>query len=723
MGGSSRRTGFAGLIAAVLVVPSGPAGLHAQAPAYPETPGSSVVDDYHGTSVPDPYRWLEDTWSEETLDWVAAQNAVTFDYLGRLRDRATLERRLTELTDYERFGVPFEEGGLYFFTRNDGLKNQSVYWVQDGPDGEARVLLDPNTLSDEGTVAVAGVAPSPDGRRLAYAIATGGSDWREFKVREIATGRDLDDHVQWGKFTGMSWTDDGAGFLYARYPEPEGENALLGSNTNHQVFYHRLGTPQSGDVRVFAWPEQPNWIVQAEITDDGRYAIAYAGSGSAGGRRVFYKDLGDPVAPRLDAPTRTLIDDEESNFGVIGSDGSVLFAVTDRDAARQRLVAVDLERPAEADWTTIVPESEHLLQSASMVGGRFVTRYLVDAKSEVRIFARDGTELGTIPLPDPIGTVSQISGDDERSEMFLSFQSFLRPAGVYRYDVDTGGLTPFRVPEVAFDPERFETRQLFYTSKDGTRVPMFVTHRKDVALDGSNPTYLYAYGGFNISLTPSFNVSNAMWLEAGGVYAQPNLRGGGEYGEEWHRAGTRERKQNVFDDFIAAAEHLIEEGYTSPEKLSIGGGSNGGLLVGAVMTQRPELFAVAHPAVGVMDMLRYHQFTIGWAWADDYGRSDDPEAFEYLRAYSPLHNLYPATCYPATLVTTADHDDRVVPGHSFKFAATLQAAQGCDNPTLIRIETDAGHGAGTPTSKAIQQAADILAFRAHHLGMVLTIIP
>jgi prolyl oligopeptidase len=684
---------------------------------YPETRKVDVVDDYHGTKVPDPYRWLEDTDAPETKAWIAAQNEVTFAHLGAIPERERIRERLTRLWDYPKYGLPFREGGLYFSTKNDGLQNQPVLYVQPSLNAEPRVLLDPNTLSADGTVALSGLAVSHDARYLAYATSSGGSDWQELYVREIATGRDLEDHVRWAKFSGISWTRDGRGFFYSRYPEPAEGEQLLQQNHDHKLYYHVVGTPQSEDRLIYERPDQPEWGFNAQVTEDGRYALIYVWHGTDPKNRLYYIDLGDPARPDLSSPVVKLLDDFDAAYTVVGNQGPVLYVQTDLDAPRQRIIAIDLRDPAREEWRTVVPESEDVLQAATIVGGKLVTLYLKDAASRVRFYTLEGEPAGELQLPG-LGSVAGLTGKPDSPELFYAFTSFLYPTTIFRYDVATGTNEVFRAPQLeGFDPAQYETKQVFYTSKDGTRVPMFITHRKGIRLDGTNPTYLYGYGGFNVSLTPAFSITNLAWLEMGGVYAQPNLRGGGEYGEEWHLAGTKERKQNVFDDFIAAAEYLIREGYTSPAKLAIGGGSNGGLLVGAAMTQRPDLFAVAHPAVGVMDMLRFHKFTIGWAWVSDYGSSDDPDGFRYLYAYSPLHNLKPGTCYPATLVTTADHDDRVVPGHSFKFAARLQEVQSCEKPVLIRVETRAGHGAGKPTSKQIEEAADVLAFRVRHLGM------
>jgi prolyl oligopeptidase len=711
---TSLRAPFLATTVAALIAPLLAGSVAAQADGpdldYPQTRSVDVVEDYHGTPVADPYRWLEDSDGADVGAWVEAQNGVSFAYLGSLPYRERIEERLTELWDYERYGTPWKDGGRYFFFKNDGLQNQSVLYVQESLQGEPRVLIDPNAMSEDGTVALAGTWVSPDGRHLAYALNTSGSDWREFRIRDIASGEDLDDHVEWAKFTGASWTEDSRGFLYARYPAPEeGTDRLTEANSDQMIYYHRTGTPQAEDVLVHADPEHPRWLFGADITEDGRFLLLSVRDGSSSQNRLWVSDLGDPLKPRFDAPLMRVMDDNDARYSVVHNAGPVLYVRTDLDAPRGRLVAVDLRKPGRHLWETVIPESEDLLEDVSVVGGKFVAHYLHDAHSRVSLFELDGSPAGELEFPT-IGSVGGLNGEEDEPELFYSFSSFLYPTTIFRHDLSSGETEIFQAPDVDFEPSEYVTRQVFYDSKDGTRVPMFITHRADLSMDGQNPAYLYGYGVFNISLRPGFSLQNLVWLEMGGVYAQPTLRGGGEYGEEWHQAGTKERKQNVFDDFIAAAEYLIDEGYTSSDRLAIGGGSNGGLLVGAAMTQRPDLFAVALPAVGVMDMLRFHQFTIGWAWVSDYGSSDDPEGFGYLHAYSPLHNLEEGVCYPATMVTTADHDDRVVPAHSFKFAATLQAAQGCANPAIIRIETKAGHGAGKPTSKVIEEAADRWAF-------------
>ncbi len=680
----------------------------AQQPTPPRTKTGPQVDEYHGERIGDPYRWLEDVDAADTKAWVEAQNKVTFAFLERIPERAALRERLTKLWNYERFSAPFRKGGRYFFFKNDGLQNQAVLYQQATLAASPGVLLDPNTLSADGTVALATIEMSEDGRYMAYALAASGSDWNEVKVREVATGKDQSDHLRWIKFSGLSWSHDGRGFFYSRYPEPTGDS-LTGVNRFHKLYYHALGTDQSRDVLVYERPDQPDWGVDGNVTDDGRSLILTLWLGTDRRNRVYYMDLGTGAQPNLKAKAVPLLDAFDAGYNFIGNDGAVFYFWTDRDAPRGRLIAVDTRQPDPARWRTVIAQEQDVLQGVQLIHNTLVASYLHDAHSRVRLVALDGKAVGDVPFPT-IGSVGQITGERKDDEMFYTFTSFLYPTTVFRYDFAAARSEVFKAPKLDFDPTRYETKQVFYPSKDGTRVPMFITHRKGLVLDGSNPTYLYGYGGFNISLTPSFSVGNLVWLELGGVYAQPSLRGGAEYGEEWHEAGMLGKKQNVFDDFIAAAEYLIREKYTSSARLAIGGGSNGGLLVGAVMNQRPELFAAALPAVGVMDMLRFHKFTIGWAWVTEYGSADSAAQYPFLRAYSPLHNLKAGTAYPATMVTTADHDDRVVPGHSFKYAAALQAAQGGAAPVLIRVDVKAGHGAGKPTTKIIEEQADRWAF-------------
>ncbi|HEY9736245.1 MAG TPA: prolyl oligopeptidase family serine peptidase [Trichocoleus sp.] len=678
---------------------------------YPESPQVDQVDVYHGVEVADPYRWLENPQSEESQRWIEAQNELTLGYLENLPGRDRITERLTELWNYERYSIPFKQGGRYFYFKNDGLQNQSVLYTQTSLEAEPKVLLDPNLLSEDGTVALGGMAVSENGQYLAYGLSTAGSDWVEWKVRDIETATDLDDHLKWIKFSGASWTHDHQGFFYSRYDEPDEATRLESVNYYQKLFYHRVGTPQSEDVLIYERPDHKEWGFSGGVTEDGRYLIISVWLGTDPRNLVFYKDLKQP-----DSPVIELISEFEAEFSFADNEGTTFWFRTDLEAPRGRLIAIDITSPDRANWREIIPEAAETLESIGILNHQLVLDYLKDAYTTIRIFDLQGQFIREVALPG-IGSAGGFDGKREDTETFYSFTSFTTPNTIYRYDMVTGESTLFRQPQVAFDPDQYTTTQVFYTSKDGTRVPMFITHKKDIALDGNNPTLLYGYGGFSISLTPAFSVSNLVWMEMGGIYAVPNLRGGGEYGEEWHLAGTVLNKQNVFDDFIAAAEWLIDNNYTSPAKLAIMGGSNGGLLVGACMTQRPGLFAAALPAVGVMDMLRFNQFTIGWAWESDYGSPQDPEAFKVLYGYSPLHNLEPGTHYPATLITTADHDDRVVPAHSFKFAAALQAAHQGENPVLIRIETKAGHGAGKPTAKMIEEVTDRWAFLAEVLGM------
>ncbi len=672
--------------------------------AYPAARQEAVVEDYHGTKVADPYRWLEDPDSPETRAWVEAENKVTFAYLESIPARAQLKERLTALWNYEKFTPPVREGNRYFYSKNTGLQNQSVLYTTDRLEGEPRVLLDPNTLSSDGTVALSGLAISDDGALLAYGIASAGSDWNEWKVRDVATGKDLPDQLKWIKFSGASWTVDGKGFFYGRFPEPEPGASLKAPNYFQKLYYHKLGTPQADDTLVYERPDQKEWQFQGQVSEDGAYLIISVSKGTDQKNRVIYKDLTKPKAGPVE-----LIDNFAAEYDFIEHEGPVFWFKTNKDAPRGKVIAIDLTRPAPENWVTLVPEAAETLQRVSLVENTFILSYLKDARTQVKLFDLTGKLVREVEFPG-IGTASGFGGKRKDKETFYSFTTFNAPATIYRYDIASGRSTLFRRPRLDYNPADYTTTQVFYPSKDGTKIPMFLSHKKGLKLDGTNPTYLFGYGGFNIALTPTFSPANLVWMERGGVFAQPNLRGGGEYGEAWHQQGTKLKKQNVFDDFIAAAEWLIAHKYTSTPKLAIGGGSNGGLLVGACLTQRPDLFGATLPAVGVMDMLRFHKFTIGWAWIDDYGSSDDPALFPALRAYSPLHNIKPGTAYPATMVTTADHDDRVVPAHSFKFAAALQYAQSGDAPTLIRIETKAGHGAGKPTSKQIDEAADRWAF-------------
>jgi prolyl oligopeptidase len=678
---------------------------------YPVARQTNQVDNYHGVAVADPFRWLEDDISAETKAWVESENHVTTAYLEALPQRATFKDRLTKLWNYERFGTPSKHGTRYFFSKNNGLQNQSVLYVTDALDAAPRVLLDPNTLSTDGTVALSGISISEDGNLMAYGLSGSGSDWQEWKIRDVRTGEDTPDLIKWVKFSGASWTKDGQGFFYSRYDEPDASTQLTKVNYYQKLYYHRLGTPQSDDKLIYERRDQKEWGFGGGVTDDGRYLIISVSRGTDPKNCVFYLDLQNP-----DAKVVELLPGFLADFSFVDNDGPLFWFRTDLDAPRARLIAIDITKPERANWKELIPQTADTLTGVGTLHNQFVLTYLRDAATAVKIFALSGQPIRDVQLPG-LGSAGGFGGKRSDTESFYSFTSYTVPGRIYRYDMTTGASTLWREPKVDFNPEAYETKQVFYQSKDGTRVPMFLTYKKGLTLDGQNPTLLYGYGGFNISLTPSFSVANLAWLERGGIYAVANLRGGGEYGEDWHKAGTKLQKQNVFDDFIAAAEWLIANRYTSTPKLAISGGSNGGLLVGACMTQRPDLFGAALPAVGVMDMLRFHKFTIGWAWASDYGSAEDAAEFKALHAYSPLHNLRQGVCYPATLVTTADHDDRVVPAHSFKFAARLQEVQSCNKPVLIRIETKAGHGAGKPTTKIIEENADKLAFLVKELGM------
>ena len=678
--------------------------------SYPVAKKIDQVDDYHGVKVADPYRWLEDLDSQDTRNWVEAENKVTFSFLEAIPARSAIKDRLTKLWNYEKYGVPFKEGSRYFYTRNSGLQNQSVLYTVTSLDGTPKEVLDPNTLSTDGTVALSGMQVSNDGKLLAYSLSASGSDWQEWKVRDVETGKDLSDDLKWVKFSGASWAHDDSGFYYSRYDAPKGDS-LKDTNYFQKVYFHKLGTPQSDDVLVYERPDQKDWLFSGSVTEDGSYLILAIFQGTDSKNRVYYKDL-----KNKNSEVVKLLDNFDAAYSFVGNNGSRFWFQTDLQSPRGKIIEIDVTKPARENWKVIVPESKEALQSSTHVNHKFILNYLKDAYTQVRIHDATGKLLSEVQLPG-IGSAEGFGGKATSTETFYSFTGFTTPTTIYRYDTVTGKSTVFRQPKVDFNPAAFETKQVFYQSKDGTKVPMFITYKKGIKLDGNNPTYLYGYGGFNVSLSPAFSVGNMVWMEMGGVYAQPNLRGGAEYGEEWHQGGMKLKKQNVFDDFIAAAEWLIKNNYTSTPKLAIGGGSNGGLLVGAVLTQRPDLFGAAVPQVGVMDMLRFQKFTIGWAWVSDYGSSDNADEFKTLYAYSPLHNIKPGTSYPATFVTTADHDDRVWPGHSFKFAAALQGAQAGPAPILIRIETKAGHGAGKPTSKIIEEVADRWGFLVKTLNM------
>jgi prolyl oligopeptidase len=684
---------------------------------YPETRRGDQVDDYHGTKVADPFRWLEEDVrkSREVEAWVEAQNKLTFAYLRAIPERGAIRRRLTELWNFERSTPPSRRGGRYFYLQNDGLQNQSVLYVLDRLGGQPRVLLDANKLSKDGTVALSGTAVSKHGKYLAYGLAEAGSDWHTWHVRDVASARDLPDQVRWIKWSPAAWTADEKGFFYSRYDEPTKGAEFQAANHNNKVYYHRLGSPQSDDVLVYKRPDHPDWDFLPEVTEDGRYLLIITFKGTDKKNRVTYRDLAEPYAMPVD-----LIDEFKNEYTFVANDGPVFYFQTDKNAPRGRLIAIDTRKPGRANWKEIIPEAKESFQGVSLVGNLFIARYLKDARSQVKLFAPDGRLVREVKLPG-LGSVDGFDGKRGDTETFYAFSSYNTPPSIYRYDLITGKSTLYRQPKVKFRPEDYEVTQVFYPSKDGTKVPMFITHRRGLERDGSHPTLLYGYGGFAIPMTPRFSAAWMGWLDMGGVLAVANLRGGSEYGEAWHLAGKREKKQNVFDDFIAAAEHLIKQGYTRRDRLAIQGGSNGGLLVGAVMVQRPDLFGACLPAVGVMDMLRFHRFTAGRYWVDEFGSADRAEDFKVLYAYSPYHAIlrHGKRKYPATLVTTGDHDDRVVPGHSFKFAAALQANQAGDAPVLIRIETRAGHGAGKPTAKQIAEVADEWAFLVKNLKMKL----
>ncbi len=698
-------------LAALVVV--GSAWPQDSAISYPESRRSDHVDVIHGVEVPDPYRWLEDDVreSEEVAKWVERQNEISFTYLKSIPEREKIEKRLTELWNYEKYSTFFKKGGRYFFFKNDGLQNQDVLYIQESLKSEARVLADPNQWTEDGTSAMGALAVSPDARYLAYAVNDAGSDWQTWRVLEIDSGRLLEDELRWVKFSGASWTKDGRGFFYSRYNEPAEGAAFQNTNLNQRVFYHRVGSSQSDDVLVYQRPDHPDWGFEAEVSGDGRWLVITIWKGTDEKYRVAYRDLIEPYAMPVD-----LIANFDNEYTFIDADGSTFYFQTDLDAPTRRIIAIDVRRPERENWREVVPAVKETLTSSGLIGNMFVAQYLKDARSQVKLYSMDGESAREVEFSG-IGTAEGFIGSCGDSETFYSFSSFALPATVYRLDLVTAKSRQLFRPEFPADVSAYETNQVFYSSKDGTRIPMFITHRKGIKLDGSNPTLLYGYGGFNIPITPTFSTSVFSWLDLGGVWAVANLRGGGEYGEEWHRAGTKLEKQNVFDDFIAAAEWLIENEYTRTEKLAIHGRSNGGLLVGAAITQRPELFGAALPGVGVMDMLRFHKFTAGRFWVDDYGSAENAEEFKALLAYSPYHNLRNHSEYPPTLATTADTDDRVVPGHSFKFAAEIQHRQKAAAPALIRIETSAGHGGGTPTSKLIEQWADLWAFLVKNLEM------
>ncbi len=690
--------------------------------AYPTARKADQTDDYFGTQVSDPYRWMEDVDSPELKTWIDAENELTQTYLAQIPLRETMQHRLTELLNFERYTAPSRRGTRYFYSHNTGLQNQNVLFWQEGLDGEPRILLDPNTFSADGTVAISGISITDDGALAAYSIADAGSDWVKWHVRNVTTGEDLPDFIEWSKFSGAAWLKDNSGFFYARYdapaPDASEAEALKTANYFHKVYYHKLGTSQSEDKLIFHRPDDGELNIGAQVTDDGRYLVLHQSKGTSPNNELTIQDLQNP-----DVPSLRLIDTPDATYAPIDNDGTLFWLLTTLDAPNGKVIAIDLNQPAREHWKTIIPESANKLSDISIIDNTFIVNYLADAQSMVELRHLDGTLIEKLTLP-AIGTAVGFGGRREDTETFYQFTNFTTPGTTYRLEMKTRRSTLYRQPKLLFDPTLYETKQIFTTSKDGTRVPMFITHKKGLALDGTAPTLLYAYGGFNISLMPEFSPANVMWMEMGGIYAQASLRGGGEYGEAWHDAGTRIRKQNVFDDFIALAEWLVEHKYTSARKLAIAGGSNGGLLVAACELQRPDLFGAVVAQVGVMDMLRFDKFTIGWAWKEEYGSpSENADEFAAIYKYSPLHNIRPAVSYPATLITTADHDDRVFPAHSFKYTAALQAAAPTgpagSNPILIRVETRAGHGAGMPLSKRIEAIVDQFAFMAKELHMNL----
>ena len=674
---------------------------HQIAVKYPETKKVDTVDNYFGVKIADPYRWLENDTSAETAEWVKLENELTSNYLSQIPYREKIRERLTKIWDYPKFGVPFQEGPWIMFFKNDGLQNQSVLYVRQGLEGEPRILLDPNKLSTDGTIALAGNSASHDGKYLAYSLAKSGSDWNDIKILDIASGNELTDHLEWVKFSGMSWQGDG--FYYSRYNAPVKGMELSNKNENQKVYFHKVGALQADDKLIYENPKFPQRNYGAQVTEDERFLLLYE-SETTDGNSLYYRDL-----RTANMPFKQIAEGFEFEYHVVDNVGDSLLVVTNFKAPKKQLVLIDPKNPDPKKWKILIPEADNVLDNVTLAGDKIIVEYMQNAHSSALVYDLKGKFQYELSLPG-IGTMAGFNGKKGINTAFYGYTSFTFPTTVYKYDVVKNESSVYSKPDIDFNSDDYEVEQVQYSSKDNTTISMFIVHKKGIEMNGDNPTLLYGYGGFNISLTPSFSISRILFLENGGVYAMPNLRGGGEYGEEWHKAGTKDRKQNVFDDFIAAAQFLIEKKYTSPEKLAIMGGSNGGLLVGACMTQHPELFKVAIPQVGVLDMLRYHKFTIGWAWAGDYGTSDTKEGFDYLIKYSPLHNIHDTVAYPATLAFTADHDDRVVPAHTFKFIATLQAHHKGNEPILVRIDTKAGHGAGKPTAKVIDEATDLWSF-------------
>ena len=700
------------LIAATVALQAGSLSQKLQ---YPATRTADVVDDYHGTRVADPYRWMEDPNSTELAGWIAEQNQLTETYLGGLEIRQYFQRRIMRLWNFRKTNLPIVESGRLFYRMNTGLQPQSPLYMRDHLDAPPVQVIDPNILWPDATTSLAGFSPSPDARLLAYTSSQGGADWQTVRIRRLTTGQDLEDEVHWMRFSGLAWTKDSKGFFYSRYPAPPPGQALAAALSGHALYYHAVGTTQSKDRLVFEDKANPTWFVTGGVTEDGKYLLVLTSKGADNSNRLYVADLGDPARPDIGAAVKAIVQRDDAEFAPFGNQGPVLFVRTDRDAHNRRIIAIDVRKPDPANWKTIIPETKDAIESVSLLGGRIAIEYIVDVKSRLALFDLAGKHERDVELP-ATGSLSGLAGRQDSKQLFYAFTSPLFPTTVFAYDLDQRTSQPFEAGRAPVDTARFETTQMFAVSKDGTRVPFFLTSRKGITLDGSNPTMIDAYGGFSVSTLPGYRPDVPAWLELGGVWVSANLRGGAEYGEAWHRAGMLDKKQNVFDDMIAVAEHLVAAKYTSPARLGISGGSNGGLLVGAVMEQRPDLFAVALPAVGVMDMLRYDHFTGGKAWVTEYGSASNPAQFPFIYKYSPLHNIKPGTCYPATLVTTADHDDRVVPSHSFKFTAALQAAQGCDRPILIRVETSGSHNY-RPTDKRVAELADEWSFAAARMGI------
>lgn len=683
--------------------------IYSQQIKYPIAKKVDQIDDYHGTKISDPYRWLEDNNSIETADWVEAQNNITNEYLSKIPFRDALKKRLTELWNYEKYSAPSKHGEFYTFSKNDGLQEQSVIYIQKGLKGNPEILLDPNKLSNDGSISLGGLAYSKDDKYLCYGISRGGSDWREFFVMDVQTKQLTKDEIKWSKFSGTSWYKNG--FYYGRYDKPKAGEELKQKNEFQKIYYHKLGTLQSDDKLIWEDKQNPKRLFGAGVTDDEKFLILTISEGSSNNNLLYFKNL------ETDSPVTPLVDKFEARVGVVDNLDDKFLVLTNLDAPNKKLILIDTKNPSKENWKTILPESKDVIQSVSFLNGKLIVTYLHDAISKVSVYTIEGKYLYDVKLPG-VGTVSGFDGKKDELETFYTFTSFAYPPTIFKYDVKKNKSELFRKAAVKFDPDKYETKEIFYESKDGTKVPMFIVHKKGLKLDGNNPTLLYAYGGFNAATLPSFSVSRIPLLDNGVVYASACLRGGSEYGEVWHKGGMLEKKQNVFDDFIASAEYLVKNKFTNPSKLAIQGGSNGGLLVGAVINQRPDLFKVAFPQVGVMDMLRFHKFTIGWAWVSEYGSSDKADQFNYLIKYSPLHNIKKGVNYPATMVTTADHDDRVFPAHSFKYISTLQEMNDGTNPTLIRIETKVGHGAGTSTSKSIELITDLYSFMFYNMGII-----